>query len=714
MIMKRKWLPILLTLCLAVGAVCGLTSFTAHAAEDISDQVGRVHDAAATEKVEAITGKTVAQIGDAMKTRYATLKEKRTLGQSSSGVKEWDGYVFQDFYGGDSTAMLNWGERGQHYFGLCYSVAEEAVFYIADGYAVEFEKLGGQKKTKLGEMLSDSGIELEVGNETWTLQLFENGYIRNNDGKFTVVDGMAYDSATKSFIKQVTLTSDYGAKKGSPFVIGGKSYQNFENGYAEYYLLGGNYAVRNFANRNIASDGTVSFVEKSVYAASTLTRELGENAAQKTTILETTGKTETEVRELFASAFERAVAAGFGLGVPCSPIKIWNNLIIMDFKLGDGKFSFGGDRYNMSFIVYNPEKEQTYAVCNYSVEFVGNEVFPYGLPQSDIQKNGSFKLGNASVEYGYMQEFKNGVLYTTKDGLPLGELGVRYDADSDSFIPDVAPSVPKQYGTEKNRKVVGNKTYLDYQKGCITATRNPEGYCTYALHPGRNFDANNEPKLLPLENLIKKSDLQFDTSANYGVEIEELRTLVYDEITRYYNNGYFLGFLEDKFKPWNDIDAQQFIWGDSTANPFQEDGRQHVAALALNPQTKTLSIMRDGVLDVWNTDFSILGFPKANGVYYPDQGITVQEFDTGFIVTDGLQSYSMTGTRLERFLQNFKRVETPTHGKDENKGYIAEGSIGVTDQGKSGCGGVLGGSAFIGAALIGVAVTVIMRRRRGK
>lgn len=713
MIMKRKWLPILLSLCLAVGAVCGLTSFAAHAAaEDISDQVGRVHDAAATAKVETITGKTVAQIGDAMKTRYATLKEKRTLGQSSSGVKEWDGYVFQDFYGGDSTAMLNWGERGQHYFGLCYSVAEEAVFYIADGYAVEFEKLGGQKKTKLGEMLSDSGIELEVGNETWTLQLFESGYIRNNDGNFTVVDGMAYDSATKSFVKIPTLTSDYGAKKGSPFVIGGKSYQNFENGYAEYYLLGGNYAVRNFANRNIASDGTVSFVEKSVYAASTLTRELGENAAQKTTILEMTGKTETEVRELFASAFERAVAAGFGLGVPCSPIKIWNNLIIMDFKLGDGKFSFGGDRYNMSFIVYNPEKEQTYAVCNYSVEFVGNEVFPYGLPQSDIQKNGSFKLGNASVEYGYMQEFKNGVLYTTKDGLPLGELGVRYDADSDSFIPDVAPSVPKQYGTEKNRKVVGNKTYLDYQKGCITATRNPEGYCTYALHPGRNFDANNEPQLLPLGNLIKKSDLQFENVKEY--DIEALRTKLYDEITRYYQNGYFLGFLEDKFKPWNGIDAQQFIWGDSTANPFQEDGRQHVAALGYNKQTESLCVMRDGVLDVWNTDYAILGVPKNNGVYYADQGITVQEFDTGFIVTDGLQSYSMTGTRLERFLQNFKRVETPTHGKDENKGYIAEGSIGVTDQGKSGCGGVLGGSAFIGAALIGVAVTVIMRRRRGK
>ena len=52
--------------------------------------------------------------------------------------------------------------------------------------------------------------------------------------------------------------------------------------------------------------------------------------------------------------------------------------------------------------------------------------------------------------------------------------------------------------------------------------------------------------------------------------VDALRDLVYNEIQRYYDAGFFVGFLEDSFKPWNDIDAQQFIWGDSTADPFKE------------------------------------------------------------------------------------------------------------------------------------------------
>lgn len=719
---KRKtgigiFLSLIIALCLSLFLLCAVpVAVSAETVNDISDRVGRVESAEATAKVEAITGKTVAEVGNAMKARYATLKEERNLGTDSSGVKEWDGYVFQDFYGGDSTAMFDWGARGKNYFGLCYSVAKEEVFYIADGYAVEFEKLGGSKKTKLGEMLSDSGASLQVGDETWTLQLFENGYIRKDGDTFATVSGVTYNETNKSFVKIPTLTSDYGAKKGAAFTIGDKTYQNFENGYAEYYLLGEDYVVRNYANRNINSEGEATFVAKEVYAASTLSANIGENAAQKATVLNTTEKTEEEVRVLFADAFERAVASGYGLGVPASPIKIWNNLIIMDFKTGDGKFSFGGDRVSMSFIVYNPAARQAFAVCCYSVEFVNNELFPYGLPKADVKKNGSFTTESGNVSYAFMQEFENGLIYTTADGLPVGEKGLRYDAETEMFVSDVAPTVPKQYGAEQNRSTVDSITYIDYEKGCVTAVRSAEGYCTYTLHPGRNFDSDKVPQLLPLNSLIKKSDLLFDTSVDYGIEIETLRTAIYDEITAYYNAGYFLGFLEDRFKPWNDIDAQQFIWGDSSADPFKEEGRRHVAALALNKQTEKLCLMRDGVLDVWQENYSVLGFPKANGKYYADQGIMVQEFDSGFIVTDGLQSYAKTGIRLENFLEKFSAVKVPTHEKDESKGYIAEGSVVATTDGnkKNGCAGVIGGSVSAAAVIVlalGVVLIVVKRRK---
>lgn len=685
---------------------------------DISSGVRYEHDAAATQQVEGLSnGKTVKDIGDAFKERYAELKDTITLGVPSSGVKVWDGYIFEDFCYGKSDASFNkWGARGTNYSGLCYNPGAEEVFYITGGYASAFEQLGGGK-SDLGQMLSDSDTSLTVDGETWTVQLFENGYIREQDGSYEAVTGYTYDEDSKTFVAQATLTGEYGARVGSVFTVNDMDCQNFKNGYAQYYLLGDEYVIRYYGNRNIAQDGTVTFVDSEVYKAEIVSAKIGENEEQAATIRNETGLSDSELRELFVDAMDRAVAAGFGLGVPCSPIKIWNGMIMMDFKLGDGRFSFGGDRYNMSFIVYNPDDDKAYAVSNYAVQWVNDEVFSYGLPVSDIHTDGTFKLNSAKIEYAYMQEFEQGVLYTTKDGMLVAELGVGYDEESGSYVPQVAPSVPEQYGGRTDMRTEGNYTYINYEKGCVTAERNNEGYYTYTLHPGRNFgDSSNEPTLLPLDKLIKKSDLQFDTTVDYGMTVEELRKLLYSEIQRYYDAGFFVGFLEDRFKPWNDIDAQQFIWGDSTADPFKEEGRRYVAALALNRETQELYLLRDEVLNVWQDNYAVLGFPTTNSTYSAEQGISVQEFDTGFIVTDGLQAYAITGDSLESFLEDFERVEVPTHGRDESSGYIAEGSTGNigSSGGSDNTGLIIGISCAAGAVVIAAAVAAIILIRRRK
>ena len=691
-------------------------AFEKTSVRDISSWVGYEHDAAATEDVLKLSnGTTVEQIGQAFKDRYVQLKDTITLGVPSSGVKVWDGYIFEDFCYGESDATFGWGERATNYSGLCYNPVTKKVYYITGKYASAFEKLG-DKKSDLGQMLSDSGTSLTVDGETWTVQLFENGYIREQDGSCDVFTGYTYDEGSKTFVAQATLTGEYGDKVGSVFTVDGMYCQNFKNGYAQYYLLGGDYVIRYYGNRNIAQDGTVTFVKESVYTAEILSADIGENEEQAATIRNETGLSDPELRELFVDAMKRAVSSGFGLGVPCSPIKIWNGMIMMDFKLGDGRFSFGGDRYNMSFIVYNPGDRKAYAVSNYAVQWVNDEVFSYGLPVSDIHKDGTFKLNSAEIEYAYMQEFEQGVLYTTKDGMLVAELGVGYDEESNSYIPQVAPSVPEQYGDRTDMRTEGNYTYINYEKGCVTAERNNEGYYTYTLHPGRNFgDSSNEPTLLPLEKLIKKSDLKFDTTVNYGMTVEALRELVYSEIQRYYDAGFFVGFLEDRFKPWNDIDAQQFIWGDSTADPFKEEGRRYVAALALDGEAKKLYLLRDEVLNVWQDNYGALGFPTTNSTYYAEQGISVQEFDTGLIVTDGLQAYAITGERLESFLADFERVEVPTHGRDESSGYIAEGSTGNigSPEGNGNTGLIIGISCAAGVVVIAAAVaTIILIRRR--
>lgn len=685
---------------------------------DISSRVGYKHDDSATQKVEALSnGKTVAEIGQAFKDRYAQLKDTLTLGVPSSGVKEWDGYIFEDFCYGESDVSFDWGARGTNYSGLCYNPGTGKVFYITGRYASAFEQLGGEK-SDLGQMLSDSDTSLTVDGETWTVQLFENGYIRKQNGSCKAVTGYTYDEDSKTFVAQATLTGEYGDKVGSVFTVDGMYCQNFKNGYAQYYLLGGEYVIRYYGNRNIAKDGTVTFVNKDIYNAEIITAGIGENAEQAETIRSETGLSgDSALYALFTDAMDRAVAAGFGLGVPCSPIKIWNDMIMMDFKLGDGRFSFGGDRYNMSFIVYNPDDGKAYAVSNYAVQWVNDEVFSYGLPVSDIHTDGTFKLNSAEIKYAYMQEFEQGVLYTTKDGMLVAELGVGYDEESGSYIPQVAPTVPEQYGDRTDMRTEGNYTYINYKKGCVTAERNNEGYYTYTLYPGRNFgDSSTEPTLLPLDELIQKSDLRFDESVNYGMTVGALRDLVYNEIQRYYDAGFFVGFLEDRFKPWNDIDAQQFIWGDSTADPFKEEGRRYVAALALNRDTQKLYLLRDEVLNVWQDNYAVLGFPTTNSTYYAEQGISVQEFDTGFIVTDGLQAYAITGDSLENFLQDFERVQVPTHEQDESKGYIAEGSTGNigSPEGNGNTGLIIGISCAVGAVVIAAAVAAIILIRRRK
>lgn len=683
---------------------------------DISSRVGYEQNDATEAVLEHSNGKPVKDIGDAFKERYAELKGTITLGVPSSGVKVWDGYIFEDFCYGESDASFGWGPRSTYYSGLCYNPGTGKVFYITGGYASAFEKLG-DRKSALGQMLSDSDTSLTVGSETWTLQLFENGYIREQNGSYEAVTGCTYDEGSKTFVKQATLTGEYGAKVGSVFTVDDMYCQNFENGYAQYYLLGDEYVIRYYGNRNIARDGTVSFVEESVYTAEILSAGIGENEGQAETIRNETELSDSELRELFVDAMKRAVSSGFGLGVPCSPIKIWNGMIMMDFKLGDGRFSFGGDRYNMSFIVYNPDDRKAYAVSNYAVQWVNDEVFSYGLPVSDIHKDGTFKLNSAEIKYAYMQEFEQGVLYTTKDGMLVAELGVGYDEESGSYIPQVAPTVPEQYGDRTDMRTEGNYTYINYEKGCVTAERNNEGYYTYTLHPGRNFsDSSTEPTLLPLDKLINKSDLQFDTTVDYGMTVDDLRDLLYSEIQRYYDAGFFVGFLEDRFKPWNDIDAQQFIWGDSTADPFKEEGRRYVAALALNRETEELYLLRDEVLNVWQDNYAVLGFPTTNSTYYTEQGISVQEFDTGFIVTDGLQAYAITGDSLESFLEDFERVEVPTHGRDESSGYIAEGSTGNigSSGGSDNTGLIIGISCAAGAVVIAAAVAAIILIRRRK
>ena len=70
----------------------------------------------------------------------------------------------------------------------------------------------------------------------------------------------------------------------------------------------------------------------------------------------------------------------------------------------------------------------------------------------------------------------------------------------------------------------------------------------------------------------------------------------------------------------------------------------------------------------------------------------------------------------ENFLQDFERVQVPTHEQDESKGYIAEGSTGNigSSGGSDNIGLIIGISCAAGAVVIAAAVAAIILIRRRK
>lgn len=113
---------------------------------DISSRVGYEHDAAATQQVLKLSnGKTVAQIGQAFQARYAQLKDTITLGVPSSGVKVWDGYIFEDFCYGESDATFDWEERGTNYSGLCYNPGTGGGLLYNGRICERLRAVGGRK-----------------------------------------------------------------------------------------------------------------------------------------------------------------------------------------------------------------------------------------------------------------------------------------------------------------------------------------------------------------------------------------------------------------------------------------------------------------------------------------------------------------------------------------------------------------------------------------
>lgn len=698
-----------------------LTEAEAHAKAQFVDisSVGAV-DKAITESAilaKLPAGTLFTDVSAKFVQKYTSLKAVGyNIGLPSSGVKIWDGYIFQDFCYGDSTANL-FGDRGKRYTGLAYGVSTGDVYALYNGFAAQFERLN-QDKSKLGDFISDSGKVVRVKGEDWTVQLFEGGYIRlGADNATTVNLGKKYDEEKQDFVNVFTFSNEYGAKVGDIIEISGgeTSYQNFKNGYAKVTQVGGDFDYKYFANRNISADLQVTMVDKEFYLADAMSKKVevdGNDSIGKIIPDLTPAKAEA-VKTEFLSAVERSVTGSqYGIGLCVSNIKYWDNFIVLEFKDGDGKFKHDDSRQKMSIVVYNYQTSKAHVVGNYAHLWGYSTKNSIGNPSTDVQKNVTIKISGKDYTYLEFQEFDNGFICTNANGSINVELGYKYNSITKQYEPTAAPAVPSVFGKEIGRKSVGNNILINYEKASIEAELNLEGTrYNYIKYPGRNFNAENKPVLLPIDKLLKPADIRLDNT-DFGIDKEVLRTLIYEKFTEYYDIGYFLGYLEDIVKPWNDIFAQQFIHGDSSANPFN-DSRTNVCALAYNhnvsstPGVGTVILLADTELEVWNKSFGILYLPKTSRIYYAEKGIYIQEFMSGLIITKGKVSYYSTKS-LSKFLASYESNDKPSHNGSEKDGYI-NSSVDKIDKG---CSSEMDGSLAPALLLPLVGLAIIATRKK--
>ncbi len=397
--------------------------------------------------------------------------------------------------------------------------------------------------------------------------------------------------------------------------------------------------------------------------------------------------TADDVIAKFRTAYEELYNSGFVPGYRCSRIKMWTYMVL-DLRFGDGTTGFDDvgtlGRERMTCLVYNPKQDKVFAVSDifFSMwkedEGLGRNAL--GYPESNVMYNK--KIGNTTFKE--IQIYQNGYVYLTDEGTYRAELGYVYDSTGNAFIPAPTPIVPDRFGAEVSRVTKNGVVYINYEKGAIKCelTFNKTQY-RYTFYRGRQFNmesGNFEAKLLPMNSLVDLDSLSCEgtmPTAPNGLPVSFKKTIKPKLIAKYtelYNNGYFCGFPEEVFKgAWNNVFAQQFVSSDSNSVIFGEE-RPYVSALVYNPKTDEVYLMRDAVIKTWQSVYATAGSPTSDEYQIDGYDIWFQTFDFGMTIRHGnLIVFTEEFESPEAYIQemNENPLTTPTHERNEQKGYIA-------------------------------------------
>lgn len=658
-----------------------------------------------------------------------------------TGSGDGDAVVFgMEFRYGDSVYDPedgNGGRKNMSY--LMYNVIDDETYLIRDGFVRltgEVRRIGAPVSDLLAGVtvtgLDGEGNTVDVANKT--VQIFETGVLigtQEENGRITFAEkheGVVEKIGDNEYkIHPLIKDQDIYAKSGSGYAFIGDvdgtwhalrtartSREdgklavefNFRAGcikvvFNDDYTLSSRmaYAGQNFVYRNGTSE------RQTVPTANFTTDEHlweGVEGSALTMYQNLSGKgnaSESELKDDFRTAYMELLESGVIPGYRCSSIKVWDVLCV-DYKYSpDSMYGFDGVgsamRERMYTLVYSGVQKHVYGVGD---DFWGtwkedSVRRALGAPISNAMENVTI----SGETFRRIQIFEQGYIYENENGGLIIEYGVTTDGEYKSFVYEAAPSdKPSQYGgktaeftaTENGRKVV----YLNYERGAVKATEmyTGTGY-VYDYFPGRNFaekDGIYTAELLSFDLLYSINN--FTCSASYngifndhededGNWVTGAKTQMIEKIQSLLESGFFPGFPEGSFEAWNGVSCQQFIYGDSTAQPWGGDARTEVCALIWNQSLGKIFLMKDAFMELWGGTraYLQLGAPasdefmlegNSNLIFQYFYG-TVEQNNKAFAAsvgyneatyyTPGNSSSAMTP---EKYLTAFSELSKPLSG----------------------------------------------------
>lgn len=765
------------------------------------DNVGKVYGAGWD---QAAADAMIAKFKD----KYAALynaAQPYVCGIPSGKIDQWDNNEIKiDFrYGDGTTGYANDGAGGRERMTtLVYNVLDDEVRVVRD---VIWDKYRNEQR-RLGAPLIEQGAVTLFGNDAEnvinlteenalrvTAQIYETGaiYIKE-DGSAQKLEGMPIKRGENAYeISPVVKDQDVRRKKADKneyqFIgdVDGTwhplktarqtvnddgtitAYYNFVPGCIEVVYNGDNTqksAMRYFGyNFDGQNQKTLLPVKTFTYNNEFFFQEATSNQALDFYKNNHPEATKSDLENVFKQGYKAMADQGFVPGYRCSGVKMWD-LLVLDFKYGDGTTGFdstgSGGRERMTTLVYSPVKDAVFGVHSGYFNIFKNDSGigrkNLGAPMCNVLKNHTFD-GKTFEE---IQFYEQGYLY--KEGSDVKAVVGVTSFDDEFAVSTVipAPDVPGDYGAKLDVRESedGRTTYINYRYGAVKAVQNKTNTaCLYDYYSGRNFEFSQEHAtrdylelyLLPVEDFLgaNGSKLEYKTdNADYIKQFNDvIKPLIVKTYTEYHEKGYFLGFVEGKFGDWNGCDGQQFRWGDSTGNPFN-DGRKHMALLAYNKtsgnfasdemkdEKDELYLVKDAIMDAWasawvseNGLHEIVGAPIGNPYTVEGCDYIFQDFKTalGTKVNLLVQGTGMgvawytDGTTAQQVADGLKGETFPDY-PDGDK--IPDTDVTVKEEYTEevevtkGCGSVAGAagaaSMLLGLAAIAGATLITLRKKK--